>query len=124
MRAKRVNYPLLDSLLIEGEPTKEIIANCECSPGTVKKRRRELADQGKVTIRTYTKQPKKEATRLRRGKYDDGDAIPFIPFRERYENALSVTAKNLGQPLEWVKTVWIKGSAGQSFLKGYEGMLI
>ena len=124
MRAKRVNYPLLDSLLIEGKPTKEIIANCECSVNTVKKRRRELADQGKVPIRTYTKRPKRESIRLRRGKYDDGDALPFIPFLERYENALSVTAKNLGQSLDWVKTVWIKGPAGKSFLKGYEGMLI
>ena len=122
MRTKRVNYPLLDSLLIEGKPTIDITVSVGCSAGTVKNRRRYLADQGKVTIRTYTKQPKKETTRLRRGKYDDGD-MPFIPFQQRFENALLVTAENLGQSLEWVKTVWIKGSAGQSFLKGYEGMI-
>ena len=122
MRSKRVNYDLLDSLLIEGKPTIEIVVAIGCSAGTVKKRRRYLADQGKVPIRTYTKQPKKETIRLRRGKYDDGD-MPFIPFQQRFENALRVTAENLGQSLEWVKEVWIKGSAGQSFLKGYEGMI-
>ncbi len=32
----------------------------------------------------------------------------FIPIQERFERALKAKARNLGQPIAWIRSVWIK----------------
>ncbi len=40
----------------------------------------------------------------------------FIPLADRLENALKVKAETLNMPMDWIKSTWLKGEAGQQFL--------
>jgi len=104
MRHPTLPWDKIDPLLKAGVRSAEISRQFGCTMGTLSHRKSRLG----VALR-WKKATKKEQ------QY----CVPFIPPADRLDRALKAKARNLGQPLEWMRSVWLRGEAGREFLREY-----
>lgn len=108
-RSNAVNKAEIDRMIIENRPTREIMAELRISKTSVMTRRSHLSRHGLIPkSRQYVIKPKLTNTVT--------DA-PLIPPEKRLERALPAIVKRFpGKDMLWIKTVWIKGTAGRNFM--------
>ena len=106
MRGKLIDWKTIDPVILAGKLRP--IQMC----------RMYGVSQSSMSRRRLTLSVRKEPYDTMRGPHPE-KGVPFVPPQERMEKALKVKARTLGQPIEWVRQVWMKGEAGRQFQREY-----
>lgn len=107
MRHPTLPWAEIDPLLKADVRSAEIRKRFSCSFGALSRRKTKLG----LTLRWKKKKAAEDGIPF---------TAPFTPPAERLDLALRVKARRLGQPLEWMRSVWLNGEAGQGFLREYQ----